>query len=347
MTGHKVQTIILSVSAILIIVLVGYYFADIIALLSISILISLIFIPIVGFLEQYKIPRLYSVLAVFILTALLFISMVSFLMPKLVSQLNTISQNLNQENIQSAMNQIEVYIQSNLPFLGSINISNRITTLISNVVLGWVDNLSGFIYSLFSILAALVIVPFMTFFILKDSRRISHGIINFIPNKYFEFSYNILNKVLYQLGRYVRGWILDAFLVGLFVSIGLSILGIQNAISIGFIAGVGHLIPYFGPVIGGIPAITISIIQFGDLTMLPAVIVLFVVIYTFDNGFIQPNIFSKSTDMHPLFIIILILAGSQVLGVLGMLLAVPIATIIKTAAKEIYYGYKNYKILHI
>lgn len=93
------------------------------------------------------------------------------------------------------------------------------------------------------------------------------------------------------------------------------------------------------------PAIIISIIQFGDLSMLPSITIMFVIIYTFDNGYIQPNVFSKGTDIHPLLIIILILIGSQAMGILGMLLAVPTATVMKTAAREIYYGYRNYRII--
>ena len=81
--------------------------------------------------------------------------------------------------------------------------------------------------------------------------------------------------------------------------------------------------------------------------MLPSIVLMFLGVYTIDNGLIQPNVFSKSTDMHPLIIILLILVGSQTAGVLGMLLAVPIATVIRTAAKEIYLGYKNYKIIKI
>jgi len=79
--------------------------------------------------------------------------------------------------------------------------------------------------------------------------------------------------------------------------------------------------------------------------MLPKIVLMFALIYIFDNGYIQPKVFSKSTDMHPLIIIILVLIGGKLLGVFGMLLAVPAATVIKTAAKEIYYGYKNYKII--
>jgi predicted PurR-regulated permease PerM len=160
-------------------------------------------------------------------------------------------------------------------------------------------------------------------------------------------SYAVINRISYDLGRFVSGWILDAFFVGVMAAIGLAILGIDNSISIGLIAGIGHLIPYFGPIIGGLPAALISIIQFGDLSMLPSIIIMFIIIYSFDNGYVQPNVFSKSTDMHPLLIIILILLGSQVMGVFGMLLAVPIATVVKTAAREIYHGYRNYKIIKV
>ena len=168
-----------------------------------------------------------------------------------------------------------------------------------------------------------------------------------MPNKYFEMSFSVINKMSFQLGRFVRAWIFDAFLVGFLASVGLSILGIDNSITIGIIAGVGHLIPYFGPVIGGVPAIIISLVQFGDFSMLPAISTMFIIIYTFDNGYIQPNVFSKSTDIHPLMIIILILMGSKLMGILGMLLAVPTATVVKTAAREIYHGYKHYKIIKL
>jgi predicted PurR-regulated permease PerM len=71
------------------------------------------------------------------------------------------------------------------------------------------------------------------------------------------------------------------------------------------------------------------------------------IVYALDNGIVQPYVFSKSVDMHPIVIILLIIAGSQLFGVLGMLLAIPTATVIKTAATEIYFAFKNYKIARI
>lgn len=324
----------------------AYVYIDVLTLLAVSILISMIFNPVVDFFEQRKIPRVVAVLSIFIVTGLFLFMVVSILLPKLVNQLEAIANSLNDESIKLSLTQFEQTLKARFPFLSSLNLTDKISSIFNSAILGWINNLSSIVQGVFSFLAFIVIIPFMTFFILKDSQRLLHGIINFVPNKYFEVSYNVLTKISIQLSRYVRGWILDAALVGILAGIGLALLGINNAVSIGFIAGAGHLIPYFGPVIGGLPAIIITILQFGDLSMLPSVLILFTVIYTFDNGFIQPNIISKSTDMHPLVIILLILIGSETLGVLGMLLAVPIATVAKTAVKEIYFGYKNYKIIN-
>ncbi len=324
----------------------SYIFSDILAMLAVSILISLLFNPVVGFLERRGLSRLLAVLTVFALVILLIVAGFSFLMPRVINQFHSLSVTLTQENLQSFFQQFEKSLKSTFPFLNSVSIVEKFTNFSQSVISNWVSNISELVYSIVSLIAILVIVPFMTFFLLKDKKQLMRGIINIMPNKYFEVSYSVLDKISVQLGRFVRGWILDAFLVGLLSGIGLKLLGINNAISIGFVAGVGHLIPYFGPIIGGIPAIIISIIQYGNFSMLPSIIIMFLAVYAIDNGIIQPNVFSKATDMHPLVIIVLIIAGSQLLGVLGMLLAVPTATVIKTASREIYLGYKNYKIIH-
>ena len=343
----KIKSYSLIVGSVLILAFLFYQFDDVLAMLAISILLALIFNPIVDFLEEKGLNRLLSVMSVFILVGLLIVAGVSYLIPKIVGQLDNLTNTLTQENLQILLRQFEKSVKSISPVFNSLDFVQRFTNFFQSIILNWVNDLTNIFYRIFSIIAIIVIVPFMTFFFLKDNTRIVRGLINIMPNKYFEVSYSVLRQIGIQLGRFVRGWLLDAFLVGLLSGIGLTALGINNAASIGFIAGVGHLIPYFGPIIGGIPAIIISLIQFGNFSMLPSIVLMFLGIYTIDNGLIQPNVFSKSTDMHPLIIIILILVGSQSLGVLGMLLAVPIATVIKTAAKEIYLGHKNYKIIHI
>lgn len=318
---------------------------DIIVLLVISILLAFILNPLVMFFEKNGFNRLFSVLLVFLITAVIIGFGFSVIIPKIAKQMNVLAANLSKENIDHVLGSFNQTIEEFLPFVSADEITNQLSNFFSNLFFTSIDNISVIVTSIISVIAISVIVPFLTFFILKDKHRIVKGIIDVMPNKYFEVSYWVIKKISHQLGRYVRSWIFDAFIVGFMATIGLTILGIQNSITIGAVAGIGHLIPYFGPVIGGLPAILISIIQFGDLSMLPSITLMFVIIYTFDNGYIQPNVFSKGTDIHPLLIILLILVGSQAMGILGMLLAVPVATVLKTAAREIYHGYKNYRII--
>lgn len=332
-------------ASLLLFLYLAYIFIDIIVIITISLLIAMIFNPLVDLLEESGLPRLLSVFIV-VISAGLFIALgIWILIPKIMGQFNTILSTISQESIDNYSGQLEIFFKKFVPFVNSSELVLKIQNLLTNSIYNFVNNLSTFISSLISLLTLFVIVPFMIFFFLKDKKTITKGIINIMPNRYFEVSYWVIRKISIQLGRFVRGWILDAFLVGFLSALGLSILGINNSVSIGVVAGIGHLIPYFGPIIGGIPAIIISVVQFGDLSMLPSIIVMFLIIYTIDNGFIQPNVFSKSTDFHPIVIIVLIIAGSSVLGVIGMLLAIPTATVVKTAAKEIYNGYKNYKII--
>lgn len=343
----KVTKILLGFVALVFLFYFSVIIFDIIIMLILSILLAFIFNPLVMFFEKNGVNRLLSVLLVFLIAALLTVFGFSVLIPKIVNQLNVIAANFSKENIDAVLGQFNQTLTEVLPLVSAEEITQQVSTFFSELLVNSINNITEIVTSIISILAIVVIVPFMTFFILKDKHKIVKGIIDVMPNKYFEVSYWVIKKISHQLGRYVRSWIFDAFIVGLMATIGLSILGIQNSITIGAIAGIGHLIPYFGPVIGGLPAIIISLIQFGDLSMLPSITLMFVIIYTFDNGYIQPNVFSKGTDIHPLLIIILILIGSQAMGILGMLLAVPAATVIKTAAREIYYGYKNYRIIRV
>jgi predicted PurR-regulated permease PerM len=342
----KLFRILLTIISIIIVSVIAYNFTNIILMISLSFLLSLIFNPLVTFFEKNGLQRIFSVLLVFVISGVVIVLALSILIPKIVSQMNAIAATVNKESITIFVKQIEDAIKDYFPLLESSNFAAQLGDYLSTLFFSSINSISDIVSGIVSVLAITVIVPFMTFFILKDQSKISKSIINIIPNKYFEMSYSVLTSINHELGRFVRGWIFDAFIVGVMAAIGLAILGIKNSITIGFVAGIGHLIPYFGPVIGGLPAIIISLIQFGDFSHLPSIVFMFIIIYTLDNGYIQPNVFSKSTDMHPLMIIILILIGSQLLGILGMLLAVPVATVLKTAAREIYYGFKYYKITH-
>jgi len=322
----------------------SYFFAYIFGIVFISVLLATLFDPLIAFVESKGIKRLYSTLIVFFGIIIAFYFVLASFIPKLVMQFDSFIQTFRNISLQENITVFENQIRNYFPFLPDGFLTHRLEIIVVKGIEESISTIGAGFTGLFAFVALLVIIPFTTFFIAKDKNVLLKGIVSIFPNRYFEMSYSILRRVTDKLTQYVRGWIIDAAFVGIACGLGFSIIGIENSIILGFIAGIGHLIPYLGPVIGGIPALLISIVQFGNLSALPLIIILVLVIYAIDNGFVQPYVFSKKVDIHPLLIILMIIAGSELAGIIGMLFAVPTVTIIRTAIKEYYLAHKNYKI---
>ncbi len=347
-TQRKISKFLLWLVGIIIFLFLIYLLSDIIIILAISILLAFIFDPFVKLLEREGFDRLSGTLITLIGFSLLLYLVLSFIIPKFAYQMNQLLATIKQYSLHDQLTAIEREIYKIIPFFNPGDLTNNFEQLISpKKILGSFDQIPALLSNILSIVAILIIIPFITFFILKDNQKIFKAIIDIFPNNYFEMSYWIFKRITTQLARFVRGWIFDAAFVGIFCGVGFYLIGIENALPLGLIAGLGHLVPYLGPLIGGIPALIISFVQFGDFSHAPFIFLLILIVYTIDNGIIQPLVFSKSVDMHPIIIILLIIAGSQLFGILGMLLAIPTATVVRTAAKEIYFVFKNYKIAKI
>jgi predicted PurR-regulated permease PerM len=343
----KIFKFLLWFVGIIIFFLLVYLLSDLIIIISIAILLAFIFDPFVKILEREGFDRLTGTLMTLIGFGLLLYLILSFIIPKFAYQMNQLIITVKEYSIHEQLAIVEREIYKFIPFFNPGDLTKKFEQFISQQIVGSFDQITTLLSGIVSIVAILLIVPFITFFILKDSQKIFKSIIDIFPNNYFEMSYWILKRITAQLARFVRGWVFDAAFVGIFCGLGFYFIGIENALPLGVIAGLGHLVPYLGPLIGGIPAIIISVIQFGDFSHVPFILLLIITVYAFDNGIIQPYVFSKSVNMHPIVIILLIIAGSQLFGILGMLLAIPTATVIRTAAKEIYFVFKNYKIAKI
>ena len=346
-TYKKTVKLLIWIAGIIILFYLVYLLTEIIIIIAISILLTFIFAPFVAMLEGRGFNRLSSTLFVFVVLGLIIYLSLSVIIPKLIFQMNQLIGALQGFSFDKEIKALEENLIRYLPFLEPGSITTRIESFVSSQLTLAVNSITEVLSSIVSVITVLVIVPFITFFLLKDNRRILQGIMHTIPNKYFEISYYVLKQVTLQLGLFVRAWIFDATFVGVMIGFGFYIIGVPNALPLGLISGLGHLIPYFGPVIGGVPAIIVSIVQYGDLSQVPLILLVVLITYAFDNGFVQPYIFGKSVDMHPIVIILLIISGGTLFGLLGMLLAVPVATVIRTFSKEIYFATKNYKIAKV
>ncbi len=182
-----------------------------------------------------------------------------------------------------------------------------------------------------------IIVPLFTFFFLRDGRAIMRACTAMTPNRHFEMVHDLTYLVSRQLAHFIRGRILEALIIGLVVTLGLSLTDIRYASILGIFAGVTNLIPYIGPIIGMVPGILIAFVDLGVGPQFWWIVILYILIaqVLIDNFILIPVLISRVSNLHPLWVFFAIIAGGKLYGVIGMIIGVPIVSIIKIALLEI------------
>ncbi|MFW6347611.1 MAG: AI-2E family transporter [Cyclonatronaceae bacterium] len=323
-------------------------FAVILVYLLIGLILSYILNPIVSRMQANGMNRTLSgVLTVFAM--LIFIIWLSTtLLPNIGNQLARLGQEFNAETVLLIASAIEEYSLQLVPYLPEGYLIDNIDSKLSNffnVSAENIQTLIGNILGVFTnLLTAFIIIPFSCFFFLKDGSKLRRKGLELVPNKYFETTVNIINKIETRLVRHFRAVALQSTLVAVLSWIFLSIAGLDNALAVGVAIGVANSIPYFGPFIGYMLSVTIGIVETGDFSRVPAAIAAVAVVQLIDNVIFYPAIFSKSAQMHPLFVLITILTGAELAGILGMLVAIPTATVLQVIIKEINWSINNYYV---
>lgn len=205
------------------------------------------------------------------------------------------------------------------------------------------DHAVGLVPGALGLVTQLVVIPFIGFFLLKDGRRFRKGFISLVPNRYFEFTLNVLRKADAQLGGYLRGQLLAALIVGLLSTLALWLIGVDYYFLIGLVAGLANLIPFLGPIIGATVAIVVAAVTTGSFALTLPIVFAFVVIQLIDNVGTQPLVLSRNVEMHPLVILVVLLVAGELFGLLGLLLAVPAAAVLKVLVQESVTTFRRYQ----
>jgi len=335
----SVLALILGFAALLILIPL---LQSVFTILIIAFFLALILNPMVNFLENRGIARLLASVLVFAM--ILFVGGVGFkfLAPRIANEIKQLSSGVNEQSPGEALQKLQENLGNKIPFLSNPMIQKELKTKINDLL----KKTFSLVVNVLSAVVSIVMLAFITFFLLKDGRRMKKTVVSWVPNRYFEMTLIILHKTGTQLGRYIRGQLLVASIVGSLSIFALYLLEIKYAFFIGAMAGLANMIPYFGPIVGAVPAIIMALIHNdGSLEIVAVVAVAFATIQLFENIFVSPFIVSKSVELHPMTVIIVILIGGQLVGIFGMLLAVPTASIIKVTAQELHWGLKNYRIL--
>ena len=188
-----------------------------------------------------------------------------------------------------------------------------------------------------TLLEWIFLVPFFTFFLIRDSDSFKKTLLSFTPNTIFERFYYVIHVFNRQLGDYFFAKFVEAMIVGGIITIGLLIMGINNAVILGFAAGLTNIVPYVGPILGVIPAIILTMLEYGLTSpTMGAVLILYAVANAVDAFFVFPFLVSKIVNLHPMIVAISVIVGSHYAGITGMVISIPVVAAIKLIITEIY-----------
>jgi len=356
---QRIKNIIIALAVVLFGVLV-YYFSYIVAYILIAAVLALIGRPIVQKFQQIHYRKYYigkSVAALLTLIALWLglISFFGFLIPLVLSEVDQLSA-INIQDvilyIDNALDQVRTNLPQlapNIPASGSLQpyLEAQLRGLlnvgqVSNLFESVAKVLGNFFMMIFS-------VSFILFFFLKEENLFRNWILVLAPVKYESRVSVVMDKVAELLKRYLLGILLQILGVMILSVIGFSIIGLgfEAAVVVGVFAGLVNVIPYIGPWIGATFGLAVTVANHLDssftevtLPLMFWVVVVVGIVQIIDNAVFQTIIYSHSVKAHPLEIFFVILMAGSIGGITGMILAIPVYTVIRVIATEFLWEFK-------
>jgi predicted PurR-regulated permease PerM len=283
--------------------------------------------PLVRYFESQRTPRLVAVIFAYFLVIFFVILIFVYLAPIVVQQGREFTANLP-GYVKRATELMEAYqkelVGVRVPRMAGELLEDALNSL-KDATLRLLSRLPGITVNVLSGLFYLVLAPVLAFYILKDLKKIKLTVKHLIRGKHREEILTILRKINIILGGFLKGRLLLALCVGILAIIALMILGVDFAIVLGIIVGVLDVIPYFGPMVGGLLVVLVAFIKSPILALW--VVVAMVIIQSIESMILSPTIMSQQVNLHPVTVVFALLVGGMLFGFMGLLLAIPLLAV--------------------
>ena len=275
--------------------------------------------PLVDMMEKRKINRLVAITIVFVLITVLLIWGLAVVIPNLQAQIVSFFRNMP-SYLKQSKKIIDDLLDSRLseefrPQIEQVteNISSQLTTWASNFSARAVNWASHFVSAASQVIVAVIIMPFILFYLLRDGKNLKGYVTQFLPKKLREPVGQVLSDVNSQLANYVRGQITVAIIVAFMFMILFKIIGLRYGVTLAVVAGVLNLVPYLGSFLAMLPALVLGLIA--GPVMLLKVIIVFIVEQTIEGRFVSPLILGSQLSIHPITILFVLLTSGSMFGV--------------------------------
>lgn len=300
-------------------------------------LIAYLLHPVIDFFQNQKIPRSMSILLVYVVffgggvwLCWYFSPIVYVQIERLISHIPLYFDQLYRllSDFHHQVDRFPPIVHDNIEGVFE-QAEDKLTSMLND----WMSKWRG----AFDIAVLIILLPFLVFYLLKDFKALEKVVKRFTPSKWREEGHLLAKAIDEALGSYIRGQFIVAGTVGLLAVICLFLLNIPNPIILGLIIGVTDIIPYFGPILGALPAVVVAG-SVSTKTLIITTIVIFF-IQQVEGNLLSPYIVGRNVHLHPLMIVFALLLGFEVAGVIGLLIAVPVFVVVN----NVFHTFQSYQ----
>ncbi|MGT2896445.1 AI-2E family transporter [Streptococcus entericus] len=312
--------------------------------LVISALIYYLLDPIVLWLEKQGLSKVWAITITFIGVIILMILGIASIIPMIQAQLGAFFSNLP-NYIETVESQVTSLLQDDRfealrPQLADIvdTVGQKAIEYVQTFSKNAVDWASNFASAIAKVTVAVLIAPFIIFYLLRDGKQLKDKIAAFLPTKMRQPARRVLSDINKQLAGYVQGQVTVAIVVGLMFSVMFSLIGLPYAITFGILAGILNMIPYLGSFLAMVPVVILGLVE-GPF-MLIKVLLVFVIEQTIEGRFVTPLVLGNKLSIHPITILFVLLTAGSMFGLWGVLLGIPLYASVKVILTEVFNWYK-------
>lgn len=296
---------------------------------ALAIILVYLLNPLVGRMESRGSPRVGAILILYLGVIIVVTSLLMYGVPRMVNQLENLVETIPAytDQVQDIIRNIEErFANSDMP-PGVQQVINERISWVEARLLELVRTTADLLLTLVGNLFNFILAPVLAFYIMKDLEHLKRKGAAALPKEWSEDICRLAKDIDHVFACFVRGHLTVVVIVAALTSAAFALIGLEFATMLGLIAGLAELVPYFGPFIGAVPAVAIALLT--SKLMAVKVIIAVFVIQQLEGAVISPRILGNSMGLHPLTIIATLLAGGHLFGIVGMLLAVPLAAIVK------------------
>jgi putative permease len=298
--------------------------------------------PSVELMERRGIRRLWATVIPFAILTFTFAFVIYLFSSDLIDQAGSLQSN-SQRYIDTTSNLLQHMTAQVGGFVNSVfrvDIQSKMIPKIDAWTASFLQEIPDLVSRSFTVL---LLTPFFAFFMLYNGREFVRELMALVPNNFFELALNLNYQIGSQMGGFIRARLTESVICGVLLWLGLTIIGFPYAVVLALFAALLNIIPYLGPIIGAAPAFIICFANGGSTTELIALLMVYGIVQIIDAAVLVPFLVAKIVNLHPVTVVIAILVGSQLMGILGMIICIPVASALKVTCVALYRHFTDFR----